>query len=319
MTNELHTVLGASGASGMAVIRALRNRKLRIRAVARRGQVPGIETVHADLLQPKQVLDAVQDATHVYLCVGLPYRARVWASEWPLLMKQVIHACARNGARLIFLDNAYMYGPAPLSTPFNEQHPQQPISKKGAARKEATECLLEAMADNRLKAVIGRSADFYGPYAVNSMWYISFLENMLRGKPPQILGREQIPHTYAYTLDNGRALVALALDETTFGQVWHLPVGEPITFGEILEGCNRELGTTFKLEYLQPWLRKVLSVFIPPIREVEEMLYQFEHPYVMNDDKFKNHFPDFKTTPFQQGLRAMIDSFRQTAPGGHAA
>jgi hypothetical protein len=59
--------------------------------------------------------------------------------------------------------------------------------------------------------------------AIDSQFYIVFLERMMQGKAPQWLGKPKIKHTYAYTIDNGKALVPLALDESTFGQTWHLP------------------------------------------------------------------------------------------------
>jgi nucleoside-diphosphate-sugar epimerase len=310
MENQIHTVLGAAGATGQAVIKELKNRNLRYNAVERSKKTEGVETIQADLLNKDEAIKAIQHSGYVYLCVGLPYHSKVWTRDWPILMQHVITACEKANAKLIFFDNVYMYGPAPLALPFNEQHPQHPTTKKGLARKQTTDLLLKAIAENSVKAVIGRSADFYGESAVNSPFYISFLENILKGKAPQVLGKKGIPHTYAYSSDNGRALVALAMDDNTYGQVWHLPVGKPITLEEVNEMLNIALGTNFKLGYVPKLMRKILSLFIPPIVEVEEMLYQFENPYEMSFDKFKKHFPNFHITPYQEGLHKMVESFK---------
>lgn len=310
MKNQVHTVLGASGATGQAVIKALQNRNLSFNAVERSKKLPGIETIQADLLNPAEAIQAIQHSDYVYLCVGLPYQSKIWTRDWPILMQNVILACEKANAKLIFFDNVYMYGPAPLSQPFNEAHPQNPTTKKGLARKQTTDLLLNAIAAQKVNAVIGRSADFYGELAVNSPFYISFLQNMLKGKAPQVLGKKGVLHTYAFSGDNGKALVELALDDSTYGQVWHLPVGEPITFDEVTEMFNAALGTNFKVGYVPKIMRKILSWFIPPVAEVEEMLYQFENPYEMNYDKFKQHFPDFQLTPYQEGINAMVQSFR---------
>jgi nucleoside-diphosphate-sugar epimerase len=200
---------------------------------------------------------------------------------------------------------------SPLSVPFDEQEPQNPTSKKGVARKQTADLLLKAMADKKIKAVIGRSADFYGEHSTNSALYNSFLQNILKGKAPQVLGKKDVTHTYAYSGDNGKALVALALDDSTYGQVWHLPVGKPITFYEVNNIMNSVLGTTFTLSYLPGMMRKILSLFIPPIKEVEEMLFQFEKPYEMNFDKFKKQFPDFQVTSYQDGIKNMVQSFQK--------
>ena len=203
-----------------------------------------------------------------------------------------------------------MYGPAPLPVPFNENTSQQPPSKKGAVRKQIADKLLEAHNSSRIQALIARSADFYGPRATNSPMYASFLERMLKGKAPQSLAKKGVKHTYAYSLDNGRAMVQLALDDSAYGQVWHLPVGEPIAIDEILTLMNTQLGANYKAAYMNKTMTNLVSLFVPIVREVKEMLYQFETEYVMSDQKFRAKYPDFQTTSYQQGIEAMIDSFK---------
>jgi nucleoside-diphosphate-sugar epimerase len=119
-----------------------------------------------------------------------------------------------------------------------------------------------------------------------------------------------VPHTFAHTSDNGRALVELALDETTYGEVWHLPVSRPVTALEVNELFNNELGTTFKLLQLSPLMLSLLGLFIPPIKEIKEMLYQFESPYMMSDAKFRAHFPDFHVTRLEAGIQEMVHFFK---------
>lgn len=310
MANQLHTVLGSSGAIGRAVIQELQNRNLPIRAVERSVKIKGVETITADLLDIEQTKKALQGSTHVYLCIGLPYSSAVWLTQWPKIMQNTIDACIAVDAILIFFDNVYMYGPPPLTIPFDENHKQNPITKKGMARKQTADMLLKAIKENKLKAVVGRSADFYGPNAVNSQFYISFLERMLIDKAPQAISKSGIKHTYAYTVDNGKALVALAVSPTTYGEVWHFPVGEPITIEEVAAIFNKELGKNYKISFLPSFMRKILSLFVPVLKEVGEMLYQFNSEYQMSFVKFKKQFPEFKVTPYEQGIKEMINSFK---------
>lgn len=305
----LHTVLGASGAVGRAVIAALQQRGLPLRAVERSESFPGIPSIQADLLDPHQARDAVSGSTHVYLCVGLPYKASVWMSDWPRLIRHIIDACREADARLIFLDNVYMYGPPPLRVPFTEEHPQEPATAKGRARKLTADLLLQAMARNEVRALIGRAADFYGPYAVNSPFWISMMQRMLTGKAPQSVFPPDVPHTYACTTDIGRALVTLALEESAYGQVWHLPAGEPVTIAQVSAMLNEALGTSLRTTYLPPLMARVLGLFIPGLKEVAEMLYQFREPYVLSFEKFRRKFPDFVVTPYPAGIREMAISF----------
>jgi len=307
----LHTVLGASGAVGRAVIGELQQRKLPLRAVERHGGLEGVDTILADLLNKDQARRAVAGSSHVYLCVGLPYRAAVWQRDWPQLMDNVLQACRETGARLIFLDNVYMYGPTPLQVPFEETHPQEPPTAKGRARKETADLLLQASARGEVQALIGRSADFYGPGAVNSPFYISMLQRMLAGKAPQSIYPPDVPHTYAFTPDIGRALVTLALEEDCYGQVWHLPAGEPIPVSQISALLNKALGTSYKTTYLSGFMVRLLGLFIPGLKEVAAMLYQFREPYVMSFEKFRGRFPDFRLTGYEEGVGSMVDSFRR--------
>jgi nucleoside-diphosphate-sugar epimerase len=290
------------------VINALQQRQLEAVVVERSKTVPGVTTVRADLLDAAQTLRVAAYATHVYLCVGIPYNTRAWQAEWPTVMRNTIGACEKTGARLIFVDNVYMYG-APLAVPFSENHCQNTQTRKGAVRKAVADALLAAHRSGAVRAVIGRSADFYGPGAVNTNLYQTVLKRMLTGKAPKSICPVDVGHTYAYTLDNGRALVKLALDESAYGEVWHLPVGEPVTIGEVTAIVNSTLSTNLKPIVLPSPIRPVLTRFVKPLREIKELLYQFDNPYIMSDQKFRDRYPDFKVTPYQDGMRAMVESF----------
>ena len=309
MRGQLHVVMGGAGAIGRAVTNALQERQLAAVAVERSKTVPGVTTIRADLLNAPQTLRATAFATHVYLCVGIPYSTRAWRAEWPVVVRNTIAACHRTGARLIFIDNAYMYG-APLAVPFSESHSQNTRTRKGAVRKAVADTLLGAHHSGAVQAVIGRSAAFYGPGAVNCNLYQAVLKRMLAGKAPKSICRVDVGHTYAYTLDNGRALVNLALDESAFGQVWHLPVGAPVTIQQVTAMFNGILSTNVKPLVLPRPIRPVLTWFVKPLREILEVLYQFDEPYIMSDQKFRERYPDFKVTPYVEGLRAMVESFK---------
>jgi nucleoside-diphosphate-sugar epimerase len=142
------------------------------------------------------------------------------------------------------------------------------------------------------------------------MLYSSLLERMLKGKAPQSLAKPGVKHTFAYTEDNGRALVALALDDGAYGEVWHLPAGTPITTEEVVEYFNKELKTNLKPQFISPLFRRFLGMFIPILREAGEMNYQFETDYIMSFEKFKNRFPNFNVMPMEEGLQIMTKSFR---------
>ena len=311
MKTNLHTVLGASGAVGQSVLQVLKDKEILTRAVARSQSFEGVENLSADLLNRKDVDRAVANSSVVYLCVGLQYNTEVWKRDWPLLMKNVIDACIKYDAVLVFLDNVYMYGPAPLSIPFDENHEEYPTTGKGKVRKEIDDMLMMAFKERQLKGVIARAADFFGPKAINSVFYVSFLERMLKRKAPQSFLYPGIKHTYANTVDLGRAIVELALEPSAYGQVWHLPVGDPISVEEMCEVFNEVMGTSYRVSFIGSTMLKIISLVMPILKEFDEMLYQFKEDYIMSYEKFQTQFPDFKPTPYRDVARMMVESFRK--------
>jgi nucleoside-diphosphate-sugar epimerase len=263
----------------------------------------------ADARSPRALGPHIAGASHVYLCLGLPYAATVWERDWPAVMTSVLDACEAAGARLIFLDNTYMYGPPPLASPFGEDHPQQPVSRKGNARKRTADLALAAHREGRVRVVIGRAADFYGPGALNSPFYIRFLQNILAGKAPQTLMPEGPRHTWALTSDLGRALVRLAADDAAYGEAWHLPAGPAVTVADMADLFRRETGRDFRVSFIPPVIARLLGLFNPAVREVNEMSYQFRTDYVIDWSRFRVRYPDVAATPYDAGVRAMVRSF----------
>lgn len=308
--DRLHTVLGASGAMGHAVLDELAKKKVKTRAVTTRSKIEGHEVMHADLRDPAQAKKAIAGSKLVYLCVGLPYNHKVWEKDWPTIMENVINACVEEKARLIFLDNVYMYH-TPFPKPFQEDAALNPSTKKGIVREKIAGMMIKAIQDGRLSGTIARSADFYGKRATNSMLYISFLERMLKGKDPYFMTTPDKLHTYAYVRDNARAMILLAENEDCCGQVWHLPVGEPITTTDLLEHFNKAIGNEFKIKAVPKLMELFLSLFVPAVKEVDEMLFQFENDYVMSWEKFRLRFPDFKVTPYNRAVAETVKYFEK--------
>jgi nucleoside-diphosphate-sugar epimerase len=309
MKQGYHVVLGGAGAIGQAVIDVLLGQGRKVVAVERTKTAKRVETMKADLLNQQACLKAISGATHVYVCIGVPYFNALWKTQWPIIIDHVIEACHQHNAKLIFLDNVYMYGPTPLPVPMNETTSQLPTTPKGLVRKEIANRILKADSENKIKAVIGRSADFYGPRAVNSSLYIQFIENVLKHKNPSFLGKKGVIHTYAYTDDVAQALVMLALEDSCYGKAWHLPVGRPVTIDEIIGMINQVTHRKYEVAYVPNWLLGILQLFNPIIREAAQMLYMFNYPYVMDDRMFKTKFPNFKVTDYLEGLEKTINSF----------
>lgn len=313
MKPPFHLIVG-DGVVGRAVAGELARRGIP-HALASRTPAPDLPASvpqrRVDALDADGLLRATADATHVHVTLGLPYDTRVWQRDWPPIVEHFIAAALRHRFRLIFFDNVYPYGPAPLRVPMSEDHPQQPPSRKGAVRKALDDRLLQAMREDGLQALIARAADFYGPGVRNSVLYAAAIERQLKGKVAQWLGDPDRLHSFTYTLDAARGLVALALADDAFGQAWHLPTAGPApTVRALLQQSARRLGAPEGVQVLPAPALAMLKWFIPILREVQEMNYQNTGDYVFSSAKFMRRFPDFRVTPYEEGIAAMVDSLR---------
>lgn len=304
----MNTILGANGAIAKELSRALAAFSPTIRQVSRnpRKVNPTDETVVADLLDARATANAVSGSDVVYLVVGLKYDTSVWQEQWPQVMRNVIDACIRHGARLVFFDNVYAYGRVDGLT--TEDTPFNPISKKGEVRAKIAAMLLDEMRRNNLQAMIVRAADFYGPSAVNSFLHATVFARLKAGKAPEWIGNPHAVHTFTYTPDTGRALAVLGRSPEAYGQTWHLPTTkEPLAGADFVRLACEVANKPYKLQVAPPWILKLMGIFMPVLRENEEMMYQFEHDYRFDSSKIESAF-GLQATPYRQGISESLAS-----------
>jgi len=152
--DELHVVLGASGGTGSAIVRELIFRGHRVRAVSRGGGAPdGAEGMKADVSTREGARAAVQGASVVYHAAQPPYTR--WPEEFPPMTDAILDGAASAGAKLVFADNLYMYGPG-NPQPITEETPQRATGRKGRTRILMAERLLEAHRSGSVRVAIGR-------------------------------------------------------------------------------------------------------------------------------------------------------------------
>ena len=308
-TGPIHTILGAGGSIANALVAALSARSLPLRLVGRHpAPIPGAETRKADLTHQQETIDAVAGSSVVYLLAGLKYDHKLWAKTWPLLMDNTIEACKRAGARLVFFDNVYMYGR--VRGPMTEESPYRPWSKKGEVRAAIATALANEWKAGSLTAMIARSADFYGPGAKNGIPNAMVFDPMSQGKTSMCLVSDALPHSYTYVPDAAESLVALAESESAWNQVWHLPTApHPLTGREFITAAAEAMNRPAKYRILSRPSVKMVGWFNPIVREVYEMLYQNDSPYLFDSSKYARSF-GFAGTPYAEGIRATAASYK---------
>ncbi|MCY7301686.1 MAG: NAD-dependent epimerase/dehydratase family protein [Thermoleophilia bacterium] len=298
----MQTILGANGVIGRELARALLEHTDEIRQVSRSPKAVnlGDETFAADLLDAKATADAVAGSEVAYLVAGLKYDHRVWAEQWPKVMRNTIDACKRHGSKLVFFDNVYAYGR--VEGAMTEDTPYNPCSKKGEVRASIATALMEEAKSGELQAMIVRAADFYGPGAVLSLTHATVSERLAAKKTPQWLGDAKAVHTFTYTPDAGRSVAVLGNTPAAYGQVWHaLTSKEPMTGEQYVRIACELAGRPYALRVAPRWMLSLLGLFTPVLRENMEMLYQFEHDYRFDSSKLENAHP-MQATAYRKGI-----------------
>jgi nucleoside-diphosphate-sugar epimerase len=299
---KLHTILGAGGTVGNELLPILQQNNERIRLVSRTARSLGEESIAADLTNHDQTMTAVHGSDVVYLLVGLAYDTRVWNQAWPKIMANVINACKANASKLIFFDNVYMYGK--VNGAMTEQTPFNPISRKGEIRAAIATQLLNQMKAGNIKAMIARSADFYGPVGFSmSAPNMLVFGNLRRGKRAQWLLNAKVPHSFTYVPDAAKALYMLASTESAFGQTWHLPTADnSLTGKEFIKEAAKVMDTKDDYSVISKGMMRLAGLFNRTIKESVEMAYQNEFPYLFDSSKFNKEFK-FESTSYAEGIR----------------
>ncbi len=303
----MHTILGAGGAIGTDLARALAHHGKSVRIVGRspRAVNEGDACIAADLLDAQQVHRAVEGSEVCYLTVGLQYDTKVWKAAWPVLMKNVIDACAHHGSRLVFFSNVYAIGGDHVRM-ITEASPVSPTSRKGEIRAGVERMLLDAAGSGRIEALIARAPDFFGPVKHTSALMIMIYENLVKGKAAQWFCNADVPHTMGYTPDLALGTALLGMERDTFGQIWNLPVPPgPLTGRQWVAMFAEFLHAPSRVQVFPAWAVKALGVFVPVLRESAEMLYQYDRDYIVDAAKFNARFGFTPKTP-QEGLRETL-------------
>jgi nucleoside-diphosphate-sugar epimerase len=304
----MHTILGINGSTGVEIAKNLIEKGIKVRGVSRRAFLGDWEHVQADVLDKVTLSKAVEGSTVVYCCIGLVYDIKIWRRDWPIVIENIIESCLAINAKLVFVDNVYMYGL--VEGTMTEETPMNPTSEKGKVRKIVSEKLLDAFKNRGLKGCIARSADFYGPDCPNSMFTETILKNVLAGKTMQWLGRLDKKHAFTYIPDIGRACVNLGTTDAANGQVWHLPTSAAMKGSDFTNKIAAIVGVKPKTMVLRGIMLSILALFIPVLKEFKEMMYQFDEDYLFSSDKYETFFKE-KPTSYEKGLETTLSWYKE--------
>lgn len=277
---ETHVVVGA-GVVGSAVARELASKGHHVRLVTRSGSGPddsGVERIAADATDSARLAGLCDGAAALYNCANPPYTK--WRQLWPPLHKAMMSAARSSGAVLTITSNLYGYGP--VDGPMTEGLPLAAKTRKGKVRAWMWETALAEHDAGRLRAVEVRGSDFLGPGA-GSAFMMMVAPKVATGERASVIGALDQPHTFTSPTDMARTLVAVAAEESAHGRPWHAPSNPAKTQAQVAADLAAAAGAP------EPRLRRIPNLavragglVVPMMREVAEMLYQFDRPFVMD-------------------------------------
>ena len=306
----MQTILGAGGSIGVELAKFLPAYTDAIRLVSRTPQKinSGDELFPADITNAAQVDKAVKGSEVVYLIVGFPYRLKIWEERWPATMRNAIDSCKKHNARLVFFDNVYMYDRDHLQH-MTEETPVRPTSKKGAIRQQVADMLMNEVKQGNITALIARAADFTN--GKSSVLHQLVTDNLLKGKKANWLVNADKIHNFTFVSDAAKGTAILGNTPDAFNQVWHLPTdATKLTGRQWIELLAAEMNAKPRYSILSKTMLGLLGVFMPVLKEIKEMVYQYDRDYFFDSSKFNQRFSYTPVIP-KEAVRLLLQELQR--------
>lgn len=306
-----HVVLG-TGAIGRAVMNELVKRGESVCMVNHSGkmdEIPaGVVVKAADLYDQSKVKEVTRDAKVVYQCSQPAYHQ--WVEKFPALQTSIINGLTGSDAKLVMVENLYMYGDV-NGQPMTENLPHNAHTRKGKVRSKISKDAFDVHRSGKLRVTSARGSDFFGPWGLPTaaMGERTFYP-MIAGKAAGLVGNIDVPHTHTYIPDFGKALVILGARDEADGQAWHVPNDNPrVTQREMAKMIADELGLPLKVSAMGKTMMVIGGLFVPEAKESVEMMYEFETPFIVDSGKFESTF-GMKATPMKDAIKDTVTWYK---------
>jgi nucleoside-diphosphate-sugar epimerase len=295
------TIIGGNGTIGKMVAAELHKMNIPVR-IASRNPKPvnqDDEIFTMDVLNEQSTENSIKGSSVVYLILGLPYKSKIWLNEFPKAVENVIKACKKEGAKLVYFDNVYMYGF--VDGWMNETTPNRPSSVKGKARQIAADLILDAVKKMEIDAMICRSADFYGDYPAFDV-IKQIAEKLKKGKSAQLLISADKKHSLTYIPDAAKAVAYLGQQTEAYNQIWHLPTDpNPLIGKELVELVAEVLQVKPRYSVIPKGILNFISIFNSTMKELLKLSYQWEKDYLFSSKKIEETY-GLKATTYKNGI-----------------
>lgn len=304
----MQTILGANGQIAEGLAKELKQKYTSdIRLVSRNPKkVNDTDSLFpANLLDKKKTEEAIKGSEIAYLCVGLPMDAEMWTNQFPIMMRNVMDACNKHNAKLVFFDNTYMY-PQNDKT-LTEETEFAPVGQKGKIRAEITTMLIEEIKSKNIKAVICRAPEFYGTGKTQSITRALIFEKIKQDKRLKVFLSDNTLRTLIWTPDASKAMALIGNTPDAYNQTWHLPCDDNrLTYKQFIDLASEIYGKQFQHSIISKLTLKIGAIFSKKLREIQELLPRYNHNNIFDSSKFKQRFPEFTVTTYRQGIEQIM-------------
>ncbi|GAA2887821.1 hypothetical protein Acy02nite_82130 [Actinoplanes cyaneus] len=197
--------------------------------------------------------------------------------------------------------NTYGYGP--VDGPFTEDLPMRPTTVKGRVRAQMYRDGLAAHEAGRLRFTEVRAADYLGVGALAA--FSLFIGPQVQAGQEVVFPADlDVAHSWTYTGDVARTLVAVALSERSWGSARHTPQTSDLSIREMVTRFATVAGRP------QPAVREMTPLELhaamadPMMVEMAEMQYLTYRDAILDWSRTAAEF-DLKPTPLEDVLREL--------------
>jgi nucleoside-diphosphate-sugar epimerase len=296
----MKTILG-TGQLGLAIMQLLldKNPDEKILLVNRTGKLnipipQNVQVTVADATSKTDMKAIANRSELIFSCTDMPYDK--WAAFYPATATALAYALSETNAKLVFADNLYSYGNV-AGKEMNEQMPHSAKTKKGKIRAAVINTLLYSGNEFNNRVAFVKAADFIGPQIHKGIFGTDFLANVYNGKTVRLFGNIALPHTFTYIKDFATAMINVGTANDTFGQIWHVPNAPALSLDKWLHLFEVISNKKIKKSVAPKFVIRIAGLFNSFIKELFEMAYQFEYPYLVNHDKYVHRFGNHITYP----------------------
>jgi nucleoside-diphosphate-sugar epimerase len=176
---------------------------------------------------------------------------------------------------------------------------------KGRIRVAIESMFRERAQAGRLRTIVVRAGDFIGDGAPNSWMQVLVAKDMRQGKLTAVGGYDTV-HAWAYLPDLAETVVRLAEVEGDLRiyEVFHFE-SQNVTMRQLRDAAQAAVGRKMALGHLPRLVFSLMGLFDPMMKATIEMLYLWDVPHALKDDRLAQVIGPVPRTPLVEALKTL--------------